>query len=153
MPFLWAYICTRIIKQTLLFGSLYSMKHSQLIGVLAVLALIGICFMPWVYIASADITVTGLQSKGTFFGKPGIISISLGLVSAAFFLTPKIWAKRTNVFLTAIAFAWSIKNYIVLTSCMAGDCPEKKAGIFLQLAAAFIILVMAFLPKIELPKD
>jgi len=129
------------------------MKHSQLIGVVAVLALAGICFIPWVYIASANITVTGMYAEGTAFGRPGLVSITLGVVCAILFITPKVLAKRTNFFLATIGFAWAIKNYIVITSCFAGDCPEKKAGIFLQLAAAFIIMVMTFLPKIDLPNE
>jgi len=128
------------------------MKHSQSIGIVAVLALIAICFMPWVYIASQNIIVTGMHSTGTNFGRPGLASITLGLVSLILFIIPKVGAKRTNFFVGAINFAWSIKNYIVMTGCLAGDCPEKKAGIFLQLAASLVILAMTFLPKIELPK-
>jgi len=129
------------------------MKYSQTIGVIAVLALTGICFMPWVYIASQNITVTGLHSTGTFFGRPGLASIALGIVSAILFIIPKVGAKRTNFFVATIGFAWSIKNYIVMTGCLAGDCPEKKAGIFLQLVVALIIMVMTFLPKMDLTKE
>ncbi len=109
--------------------------------------------MPWVFIASQNITVTGMYSAGTNFGRPGLASITLGMASAILFVIPKIGAKRVNFFVGAIAFAWSVKNYIVMTGCFAGDCPEKRAGIFLQLLAALIILVMTFLPKIELTKE
>lgn len=130
-----------------------NMKYSQLIGFIAVLALAGICFMPWVYIASQNITVTGFHSTGTSFGKPGLMSISLGTVSAILFIVPKIAAKRVNFFVATFNFAWSIKNYIVMTSCFAGDCPDKSPGIFLQLAVSLVIMVMTFLPKIDLPKQ
>lgn len=129
------------------------MKYSQLIGIVAVLALIANCFIPWVYIASVHITVNGLHAEGTDFGKPGLLAIIFGAVCIVFFMVHKIWAKRTNVFIGAILFAWSIKNYIIITACSYGDCPEKKAGIFLQLVISFIVLLMTFFPKIELPEE
>jgi len=129
------------------------MKYSQLIGIIAVLALAGICFIPWVYIASVNITVTGFYSEGTNFGKPGLVSVMLGTICLILFLLPKIWAKRVNFFVGTINFAWSIKNYIVVTGCLYGDCPEKRAGIFLQLIVSLIIMLMTFFPKIALPEE
>jgi hypothetical protein len=129
------------------------MKYSQQIGIVAVLALAAVCFIPWVYIASVNITITGFNAKGTNFGKPGLAAIVLSAVCVIFFLTPKVWAKRTNVFLSAIVFAWSIKNYLLITACLAGDCPEKKAGIYLQVLFSFVIMIMALLPKISLPEE
>lgn len=129
------------------------MKYSQQIGIIAVLALAIVCFIPWVYIASVNITVTGFNADGTNFGKPGLVAVVLSAISAIFFLVPKIWAKRTNVFLSAVVFAWSIKNFMLITACLAGDCPEKKAGIYLQVLFSSIILLMALLPKITLPEE
>jgi len=40
------------------------------VGFLATLALIAACFFPWVFIESKNITVTGIESAGTTFGKP-----------------------------------------------------------------------------------
>lgn len=125
------------------------MKYSQLIGIAAVFALFGICFMPWTFIASQNITVTGLSSAGTSFGKPGYLNIVLSTVCLIFFLVPKIWAKRTNVFIAAINLAWAFRNYLLLSSCLLGECPEKKAGLYLLLFAASIIQVMALLPKMK----
>lgn len=129
------------------------MKYSQVIGIFAVLAMIGICYLPWVYIASIDSIVTGFQSRGTAFGEPGLMNVILSVVCLVFFLVRKIWAKRINVFIGAIDFAWSVRNYLLLTVCQAGECPEKRIGLYLQLVATFIILLMTFLPKIELPRD
>ena len=78
------------------------MKHSQLIGIIAVLALIGICFVPWSFIPSKNIVITGFQSAGTDFGRPGYLNIILSTVCLLFFAIPKIWAKRANVFIAAI---------------------------------------------------
>lgn len=125
------------------------MKYSQLIGIIAVLALLGICFMPWTIIASKNIVVTGFASEGTNFGKPGYLNAILSAICLLLFATPKIWAKRTNVFIAAINLAWAFRNYLLLSGCLLGECPEKKAGLYLVLLAAGIIQVMALLPKIK----
>jgi hypothetical protein len=129
------------------------MKHSQTIGILASLAVIGVCFMPWCIIVSHNIIVSGIEAKGTDFGRPGLMNIVFSTLSILFFLTPKIWAKRINVLIAALNIAWSFRNYLVVTSCDGGECPEKKAGIFLLLILSAIILAMTFFPRIALPQD
>ena len=69
------------------------------------------------------------------------------------FLLPKIWAKRTNLFIAALGLAWSIRNFLLVTSCLMGECPEKKAGIFLLLLCAALVLLMTLFPKIELKRQ
>src|ERR1051326_8515928 len=129
------------------------MKHSQLIGIIAVLAVVGICYLPWTYIPSIHTTVTGLDSGSASFGKPGLLSIILSAINLIFFAIPKIWAKRVNVFVAAINFAWAIRNYLLLTTCQAGECPEKKTGLYLLLITSLIILLMTFLPKIKIEDE
>lgn len=127
------------------------MKHSQVIGIIAVLAMAVLCFMPWTYIASRQITVTGMHAEGTNFGRPGLFHLILGTVAVGMFLIPRIWSKRTNVFVAALNLAWAFRNYLLLSSCMMGECPEKKPALYLLLVAAVIIQVMALLPKVTLP--
>jgi membrane protease YdiL (CAAX protease family) len=131
------------------------MRYSQLIGAIAAIVLIVACFMPWSYIASNGIEVTGLKAVGTNFGKPGMFNLILTSVALIFFILPKIWAKRTNVFIGALNLAWSIRNFFVVTACSMGECPEKKAGLYLVLVCSIIIQVMTFLPKMSVakPKD
>jgi hypothetical protein len=129
------------------------MKYSQTIGFIAVVLAILVCFMPWVYIESKNITVTGFKAEGTRFGRPGMFIVYMGSIAALLFLIPKIWAKRVNVFLTAMVFAFAIRNYILLTTCSAGECPKKQVGLFLLLAFSAITMIMSFLPKIDLSKQ
>ena len=129
------------------------MKHSQLIGIIAVLALIGICFVPWSFIPSKNIVITGFQSAGTDFGRPGYLNIILSTVCLLFFAIPKIWAKRANVFIAAINLAWAIRNYLLLGSCLLGECPEVKPGLYLLILATVIIQLMALLPKISIGQE
>jgi len=105
--------------------------------------------MPWTFIASKNITVTGFSAEGTSFGKPGYLNVILSFVCLIFFIIPKIWAKRTNVFIAAINLAWAFRNYLLLSSCLLGECPEKKAGLYLLLLASVIMQAMALLPKIN----
>ena len=129
------------------------MKYSQTIGFIAVVLAILVCFMPWVYIESKNITVTGFKAEGTRFGRPGMFIVYMGSIAALLFLIPKIWAKRVNVFLTAMVFAFAIRNYLLLTTCSAGECPKKQVGLFLLLAFSAITMMMSFLPKIDLSKQ
>lgn len=129
------------------------MKYSQTIGFIAVVLAILVCFMPLVYIESKNLTITGFKADGTRFGRPGMFIVYMGSIAACLFLIPKIWAKRVNVFLTAMIFAWAVRNYLLLTTCAAGECPEKQVGLFLLLAFTAITMIMSFLPKIDLSKQ
>lgn len=126
------------------------MKHSQLIGFLAALLLIVCCFLPWAFISSQQLTVTGWDASGTSFGKPGLFSIVLCLVMAIFFVIPAIWAKRSNVFIAALNLAWAVRNYLLVASCMMGECPEKKPALYALLVLAGIIQAMTLLPKMQI---
>lgn len=129
------------------------MKHSQTIGIIFSLAMMAICFLPWVYIPSHQITVTGLEATGTDFGKPGYANMVLGTVMVLLFAIPALWSKRTNVFVAALNLAWSFRNYLLLTTCLMGECPEKRISLYLLLFFSLITQVMVLLPKMELKKS
>lgn len=128
------------------------MKYSQTIGFLAALAILGICFLPWVTIPTKELVVTGMNAKGTDFGTPGKVNIFFSVIMAICFLLPKIWAKRTNVFLGALNFSWAIRNYILLTTCMMGICPERHWALLALVFISAISLLMTFFPKIDVNK-
>lgn len=125
------------------------MKYSQVIGIIIGLILIGVCYMPWTYIPAKEIVISGMHAEGTLFGKPGLLNIILTIVMVFFFAIPRIWSKRTNVFIGALNFAWSVRNYLILTNCFMGECPEKKLGIFLLLLLSFVLLLFTFFPNIK----
>jgi hypothetical protein len=125
------------------------MKYSQIIGIVASVILISLCFTTWVYIPSLQLNLTGFKTSGTNWGKPGLMHIYLSGINILLFLIPKIWAKRTNVFFAGINLAWAVRNFIVISSCFMGECPEKQISIYLLIVFAFIILIMSLLPKIK----
>ena len=129
------------------------MKHSQLIGIIAAVSILCICFLPWSYIPSVQVTVSGFHAEGTSFGKPGVLNCLLCLAAIVLFSIPAIWAKRTNVFIGALNLAWSLRNYLLLSSCMMGECPEKEIALYGLMSVSVIMLVMTFLPKIEIKKS
>ena len=125
------------------------MKYSQPIGIVAAIGLIVCCFLPWVFISSYNITISGMNSN-TNYGKPGLLSLIFAAINIIFFALNKIWAKRANLFVGTLSLAWSIKNLIVLSSCTMGDCPDVKAGLYLQLMSTILVFLMILFPKIKL---
>ena len=123
------------------------------IGLLATIALIVACFFPWVYIESKNITVTGVSSAGTNFGKPGYFHFFLAAFYIVFNFVPRIWAKRANLLIVALNIGWAVRNYFIISACAGGECPEKKIALYIVLISAFVMLVAALLPKLELPAE
>lgn len=131
----------------------FSMRYMKWIGLLAVILLVASCFTPWVIISSKNIVVSGVDSTGTNFGKPGYIHFLLSFFFIIFHLVPTLWAKRWNLLVVALNIAWAIRNYIVISSCREGDCPEKQMGLYLMVAASFIMLLAALFPDIKLKEE
>lgn len=124
------------------------MKYSQITGVGLCILLIIFSFVPWVYIPSIDKHISGMFTEGTNFGKPAVINIFFTVISLVLFLIPKLWAKRINLFMVALNLAWTIRNFFVVSSCFAGECPEKQIGLYGLIITSVGILIMATLPKI-----
>jgi hypothetical protein len=123
------------------------------IGLLAAIALITACFFPWVFIESKNITISGIDSAGTAFGKPGYFHLMMSAFFLVFNFTPRIWAKRINLLIVALNIAWAMRNYFIISACAAGECPEKKPALYVVLIASILILITALFPQMKLPKN
>ena len=119
------------------------------VGVLAAAALIIACFFPWVFIESKNMTVTGIESSGTNFGKPGYFHFFLAAIYLLFTFIPKVWAKRWNLLIVAMNIAWAARNYFIISACSGGECPEKKVGLYIVLISSLVMLIAALFPKME----
>ena len=126
------------------------MKYSKWIGISACVLLVVSCFLPWTYHADLDKTFTGLFSEKNIYGKPGKFLILFAILSAVLILIPKIWAKRTHLFLSALSFGYAIRSFIVFIACYNTYCPEKKYGIWLMLFSCFVILLVSVFPDMKL---
>jgi hypothetical protein len=122
------------------------------LGLLSALLLIFSCFFPWVIIISKNITIRGVDSTGTNFGKPGYFHLFLSFSFIVFNFLERIWAKRINIFIVAINLAWAIRNYIIISACQGGECPEKKIALYTVLFASILMLVTALFPDIDIQK-
>lgn len=136
-----------------IFASNFFMRYMKWIGLLAVVLLVVSCFFPWVIIPSKNIVVSGVDSTGTNFGKPGYAHFILGFFFVLFHLVPKLWAKRINLLIVALNLAWAIRNYLIISMCREGECPEKQVGLWLVLAASALMLIAALFPDIQLKQE
>jgi hypothetical protein len=117
------------------------MQIIKWLGLAAAIALIVSCFMPWVVIESKDIVVSGVDSTGTNFGKPGYFHLFIAGLYIVFVLVNRLWSKRVNMFLSAFNVAWAVRNFAIVSACYGGECPDKKAGLYLSLIASVVMIV------------
>jgi hypothetical protein len=140
-----------ILQYSLLIN--YCMRLMKWVGITAAIVLIVSCFIPWVVIESKNIMVSGIDAAGTDYGKPGYFHFIMVFFFLIFSFTARIWAKRCNLLVIAMNFAWAIRNYFVITACQGGDCPEKKAGIYLVVLTSVLMMVAALFPDMKLPGE
>lgn len=130
------------------------MKYSKWVGLLAAIAVIVVCYMPWVYVPQVGLEIGGMYASGPQnFGRPGLMNCLLSVVAIILFLAPFIWAKRTNIFIVAFNIAWAVRNYILLSRCYGGECPVKKTGLYLLLVASLLMMAAAFVPDITIKEE
>ncbi|WP_344978036.1 hypothetical protein [Compostibacter hankyongensis] len=123
-------------------------KLFHYLGMAAAVLMIVSAYLPWIYIAPIQATYSGMDTGTSNFGAPGILNIGLGILFLIFSLIPRIWAKRTNLFIGAAMVAWNIRNYFIFAHCEMGYCPEKKIGLYLTLILGLLMLVAAMLPYV-----
>jgi hypothetical protein len=130
------------------------MKYSKWIGLVAAVVVIVVCYMPWIYVPSAQLEIGGMYASGKQnFGRPGLMNMVMAIGAALMFLLPFIWAKRTNIFFCGFNIAWTIRNYILLSKCYGGDCPVKKTGLYILIIASVIMLLVSFFSDIEVKEE
>lgn len=123
------------------------MRYSSWIGVGSVLLLALACTMPWVLIPSKQLVISGIDASGTRYGKPGYLHLLLGFFYLLFTLVPAVWAKRANLLVVAFNLAWTIRNFLILSLCRGGECPQRLYGLYLLAIASILMLIAALLPK------
>ena len=129
------------------------MRWMKWTGVASCLLLITSCFLPWVFIEFKNITVSGIEATGTNFGKPGYFHFIMSFIFLLFTFTPKVWAKRSNLLITALNLGWAIRNYFIISACEMGECPIKKMGIYILIPASVVMLASAMFPDVKLKEE
>ena len=136
-----------------LFIKIMFVKYLHWFGIVACITLIISCFLPWVHFVDINQQFTGFYSYKNFYGKPGKFLVLLAAISLAFILLPKVWAKRTNLFLSALAVAYGIKSFVLFSSCYNNYCPQKLFGIYLMLACTVVMLISSVFPDLKLKRE
>ena len=128
-------------------------KTLHFAGIIACILLIISCFLPWTHFNNIDQTFSGYHVKpfvtGNYYGKAGIPITIFSILILALMITPKLWAKRVNLFLSALLFAYCIRTYFIFTNALFPGEVDKKIGIFLILILSLFILVCSVFPKKE----
>jgi hypothetical protein len=123
------------------------MRYATWIGIAAALLLALACTMPWVLIPSKQLIISGIDATGTRYGKPGYLHLLLGVFYLIFTLVSAVWAKRANLVVVAFNLAWALRNFLILSLCRGGECPERLMGLYWLLVASILMLVAALFPK------
>lgn len=131
--------------------ALLKFRLLKYIGLAAAVLLVIACFMPWVLIESRNITVSGVDAGGTRFGKPGYFHFVLTGIFIVCTLVQRVGVKRLNLLVTALNIGWAIRNYFIISACSGGECPEKKAGLFLVMFTSIVMLLSSLFPDMKLP--
>jgi hypothetical protein len=123
------------------------------LGLLATLILVIACFYPWVTIPSKNIVVSGVDATGTAFGKPGYLNFILSSIYVIFLVIPKEWARKAALFAAAFNLAWSVRNFLIISTCHAGICPERQTAIYIVLVSALVMLIALMLTKTKVRQE
>lgn len=129
------------------------MRYSKWVGIFGVVLLYIAAYQPWITVVSKNITITGMDTAGTNFGKPALMNLIVGGISAVFLLYSSVMAKRANIFFCAFNIAWVIRNYVLISMCRGGECPEKKFGLYLLMLSAVIIMLASLFPDIKIKAE
>jgi hypothetical protein len=109
------------------------MRVTKFLPFIAAALLVVSCYLPWMTMESKNITITGVNTTGTSFGKPGYFHFVWVLLYVVFLAIPKAWAWRTAIGFAAFNIAWAFRNFLLLPACQMGDCPKTKEGLYLLL--------------------
>lgn len=105
--------------------------------------------MPWMTIESKNITITGVDTTGTSFGKPAYFHFFWTGLFLIFFLVNRVWSRRTAMVFSAFNLAWAFRNFMLLPACQLGDCPLRRTGLYVLLASAVLLFVTGLLAPVK----
>ena len=123
------------------------MRIKLILSILAIVLLVISCFLPWMTIETKAITISGVNTEPTKFGRPGYFHFLWAGLYLIFLMVNKLWSQRTAVGLAAFNIAWALRNFLLIPACAGGECPTKRAGLYLLLIASFAMFLIPLLTK------
>lgn len=126
-------------------------------GIIACILLIVSCFLPWAYYPVINETFTGFNARvfpnGTYYGRPGHMIVVMTVMIVALMLTPRIWAKRVNLFLAGFLLAYALSKCYTFTHSLFDGEVVSKGGVFLAAISASLIMLSSLFPDVKLKQN
>lgn len=120
-----------------------------LLPLLVVAILVGSCFLPWMTIESKGITITGLNTTGTTFGKPAYFHFLWAGLFLLFFFINRVWSRRTATVFAAFNAAWAFRNFLVLPICQMGECPVRRTGLYVLFVSSLLLFFAGLIAPVK----
>ncbi|MEO6069800.1 MAG: hypothetical protein ABIN57_05235 [Chitinophagaceae bacterium] len=120
------------------------MRYVKGLAVVTCIVLCISCFFPWAGIPSKNLMITGVNTTGTSFGKPGYLHLFFAGLFLLFLLINRIGAYRANIFIAGFNMGWALRNYILITACEGGECPQKYGALYLVVLSSVALLTLSF---------
>lgn len=98
------------------------------------------CFLPWMTIESRALTISGVNTAGTDYGKPAYFHFFWAGLYLVFLLMNKVWSRRAAMVFAAFNFAWAVRNFLLIPGCQMGECPERRVGLYLLLLSSLVLI-------------
>lgn len=117
------------------------------LSILAAISIIIACFFPWVRVPGKDVFFGGFYSSNENYGKPGLLHVVFSGLVILFLLINKVWSFRLAFFISAINIAWALRNYMIMSTCRGGECPEKLTALYVVAAASLCTTIFLLFSK------
>lgn len=134
----------------------YQMNYKTIIQYIAIfscVALIAVCFIPWVHYNSINETFNGFNVKEfatkVNYGKAGRPITIFTSIIFLFTLLPFSALKRVNMFVSALLFAYAIRTYVLFTGSLFEGEVVKYAGIYLIVALSLVLVICSIFPNLK----
>lgn len=115
------------------------------------IALVIVCFIPWVHYNSINETFSGYHVTrfvtGVYYGRAGLVITIFSAIIFLLNLLQNTAAKTVSLFLCALLFAYTIRTYILFTGSLFEGEVTKLPGIYLIVFISAAILVCSAFTK------
>lgn len=129
------------------------MRFLKWAGALAAVLLVISCFLTWITIPSKNILLTGVDTTGTNFGKPGYFHFLTASLFLILHFIPRIWAKRWNLLVIGLNTGWALRNFLLIPACSGGICPNREIGLYLMAFSSVLMLIAGLFPQMKIPVE
>jgi hypothetical protein len=91
-------------------------------------------------IESRNLTISGVDTTGTAYGKPAYFHFFWVGLYLFFLLFNKVWSRRAAMVFAAFNLAWAARNFLLIPACQMGECPVRRIGLYLLLASSLALV-------------